>query len=90
MVEDYVDPIDEVKPSHAIEGRGAERPHFPEQHRSITGQIIAVNRRSPRHEEAHVLDTSVGAREYTEVVVRLDSDEAEELVGKRVVVNFRP
>ena len=90
MVDDYVDPVDGVQPGHPIEGRPMRRPHVPEHHRSVTGQVIAVNRRTGRHNGEHVLDTSVGAQEFTEVVVRLDSEEGEELVGKRVVVSFRP
>lgn len=90
MADDFVDPVDGVQPGHAIEGREAQGSRIPEHHASVTGLVIAVHRRSGHHEGDHVLDTSVGGHEYTDVVVRVDSGDLDDLVGKRVVVNFRP
>ena len=90
MVDDFIEPVDNVKPSRPIVGGQTRRPQVPEHHRSIAGLVIAVHRRSGRPDGEHVLDTSVGGHEYTEVVVRLDSDLTEDLVGKRVAVSFRP
>lgn len=90
MVDDFVDPVDGVKPSHAIEGRETRTHHVPAQPASLTGRIIAVHRRSGHHDGEHVLDTSIGAQEYTDVVVRIESGDFEDMVGKQVVMNYRP
>lgn len=91
MVDDYVDPVDAVKPSSAIEGRGSRPTQVPGHHASLTGRVIAVHRRSMHKEEGeHVLDMSVGAQEYTDVVVRIESGDFEYMIGKQVVLNYRP
>ena len=90
MVADYVDPVEGVNPGHAIEGRGTRASHVPGHHASLTGRVIAVHRRSGRHDGEHVLDTSVGAQEYTDVVIRIESQDFEDIVGKQVVLNYRP
>ncbi len=90
MVDDFVDPVDNVKPSHAIEGRGTRASHVPGHHASLNGRVIAVHRRSGHHDGEHVLDTSVGAQEYTDVVIRIESRDFEDMVGKQVVLNYRP
>ena len=90
MVDEYVDPVDSVKPSHHIESRSGARPEARQHHASLSGYIVAVRRQSGHREGEHVLDTSVGAEEHTEIVVRVDSGEFDDLVGKRVVVNFKP
>ncbi|MCH8204861.1 MAG: hypothetical protein IID09_06825 [Candidatus Hydrogenedentes bacterium] len=90
MVDDFVDPVDGVSPSHAIEGRETRARHVPAQPASLTGRVIAVHRRSGHHDGEHVLDTSVGAQEYTDVVIRIESQDFEDMVGKQVVLNYRP
>lgn len=90
MADDSVEPVDGVKPGHAIEGGGSRLTHVPGHHASLTGRVIAVHRRSDRHDGDHVLDTSVGGREYTDVVVRIESGDFEDMVGKQVVLNYRP
>ena len=90
MVDDFVDPVDGIRPGHAIEGREAQGKRAPSHHGSVTGQVIAVHRRSGHHDGEHVLDTSVGGKEYVDLVVRVDSGQVDDLVGKRVVVSFRP
>ncbi len=90
MVDDFVEPVDGVKPGHAIEGRGSRPTQVPGHHASLTGRVVAVHRRSDRHDGEHVLDTSVGAQEYTDVVVRIESGDLVDLVGKQVVLNYRP
>ena len=90
MVDDFVDPVDGVSPSHAIEGRETRARHVPAQPASLTGRVIAVHRRSGHHDGEHVLDTSVGAQEYTDIVIRIESQDFEDMVGKQVVLNYRP
>lgn len=90
MVDEYVDPVDSVKPSHHIESRSGPRRQVANRHASLTGRIVAVRRRSGHREGEHVLDTSVGAEEHTEIVVRVDAGEFDDLVGKQVVVTFKP
>ncbi len=90
MADDSVDPIDSVNPSHVIEGRGTRVSHVPGQHASLNGRVIAVHRRSGHHDGEHVLDTSVGAQEYTDIVVRIESRDFDDMVGKQVVLNYRP
>lgn len=90
MVDDFVEPVDGVKPGHAIEGRGSRPTHVPGHHASLTGRVIAVHRRADRHDGEHTLDMSVGAQEYTDVVVRIESGDLVDLVGKQVVLNYRP
>ena len=90
MVDDFVDPVDGVSPSHAIEGRETRARHVPAQPASLTGRVIAVHRRSGHHDGEHVLDTSVGAQEYTDVVIRIESQDFEDMVGKQVGLNYRP
>lgn len=86
-----MDPVDNVKPGHAIEGREARGGSSPlSHHGSVSGQVVAMHRRTGHREGEHVLDTSVGGQEYVDIVIRVDSGELEDLVGKRVVVNFRP
>lgn len=90
MVDEYVEPVDGVKSGHRIEGRPGPRAEIPAHHASLSGQVVAVHRRSGHHEGEHILDTSVGAEEHTEIVVRVEAGELSDLVGKQVVVNFKP
>lgn len=89
MPDDFVDPVDGVKSSHRVESGGSRPGPVPGPPRSVPGTVVAVRRRAGHHDGEHVLDTSVGARTYTEVVLRMESDELKDLIGKRVVINFR-
>lgn len=91
MVDDFVEPVDGVKPSHAIEGGGSRLTHVPGHHASLTGRVIAVHRGADHKQDGeHTLDASVGAQEYTDVVVRIESGDFEDMIGKQVVLNYRP
>lgn len=89
MPDDYVDPIDNVEPSHRVEGRGAERPRRPAHRGSVTGTIVSVQRKTQKHAEEHTLDTSVGAQAQSEVVIRVDDGDVDDLLGRRVVIHYR-
>jgi len=88
MNDEYVDPIDRVPPGLRPEGLGAGQKRKPAERRGATveGEVIAVRRKSGHHEGKHLLDATVGAREYDEVVVRVNSGEAHGLAGKRVTI----
>lgn len=90
MPDDYIDPVDGVTPSHPVEAGGRRSGSGPVQAARLNGRVIAVHKKSGHHEGGHVLDTSVGAQEYAEVVIRVDSGDLEDLVGKDVVINYRP
>ena len=90
MVDDFVDPIDAVRPSNPIEDAGGSRAVTPQRHQTVSGRVVAVHKRSGHKEGHHVLDTSVGASTFSEVVVRIDSGDIGDLVGKQVVISFRP
>lgn len=91
MPDEYIDPVDNLKPIHPVEGGGRRPEGVPGPAASVSGIVIGVHRKSSRHEEAHRLDTSVGGQTYTELVLRVESGEIDEheLMGKRVVVNYR-
>lgn len=85
----YVDPIGELPPVQPVSGGGRRDQREPGHEGRITGEVIAVHRRTNTHpEEGHVLDTSVGAVEHSEVVVQVNRDDLDGLVGKRVAMHF--
>ncbi len=89
MPDDYVDPIDQVEPGHRVEGRGAERPARPAHRGAVRGTIVSVQRKTQKHAEDHTLDASVGAQAQSEVVIRVDEGDVDDLLGRRVVIHYR-
>ena len=91
MSDEFVDPVDSVPPELRVEGLqpGGRRQASPKRGASVEGEVVAVHRKSGHHEGQHVLDTSVGAKEYDEIVVRVESGDAHELAGKRVVIRAK-
>jgi hypothetical protein len=85
----YVDPIGEVPPLQPA-GAGGQRESRDTSHEGrIAGEVIAVHRRTTGHHEGgHLLDTTVGAVDHSEVVIQVDHCDLEGLVGKRVVIHF--
>lgn len=91
MPEDYIDPIDNVPPNHAIApGSPRSQSQPPARAPMIAGEVIRVERRSGRREAGHVLDATVGGHARDEIVIRVDTGSVEGLMGQRVVVNLRP
>lgn len=90
MPDDFVNPVDHVESSRPVEGRtsapGAGPVHH---HATVTGRVVAVHRRTPKHAEAHRLDASVGAQSHSELVIQIDEGEVGDLVGKRVAIHYR-
>lgn len=82
---DYIQPIQGAPPLDRLEGPPPlpERPRTP---RSIAGRIVAVHRGRRHQDDAHRLDITVGAGEYTEIVVRVPNGVYEDLEGKRAVM----
>lgn len=92
MNEEFVDPVDRVPPHLRAEGMGLPRQRQDEETHAIglDGEIVAVHRKSGHHEGRHILDTSVGAEEHNEIVVRVESGDLGHLVGKRVKIRIKP
>ena len=63
MVDDFVDPVDGVSPSHAIEGRETRARHVPAQPASLTGRVIAV-----AHQQVGVGDLRKFAQDLDQVL----------------------
>ena len=91
MNDEFVDPVDSVPPELRVEGLepGGRRPSAAQRGAFVEGEVVAVRRKSGHHEGQHVLDTSVGAKEYDEIVVRVESGDAQQLAGKRVVIRAK-
>jgi hypothetical protein len=82
---DYIQPIQGTPSIDRLEGPPAppERPRMP---RSIAGRIVGVNRGRRHQGEAHRLDITVGAGEFTEIIVRVPNGVYDDLEGKRAVM----
>jgi len=89
MPEDYVDPIGNIPPSPQPPGASQHDRAQPTHHGTVRGTVVAVHNRAPKHAERHLLDASVGERNHTELVVRLDGNLSSDLVGQRVVIHIR-
>ena len=84
-----VDPIGEVPGTPPIHGGGQRERREPSHEGVVAGEVIAVHRRTTgHHESGHVLDTTVGAVEHSEVVIQVNRDDLDGLVGKRVSIHF--
>lgn len=96
MQDEPVEPLDSVGASRHIddsrhvEGRSRERAQKPGHHRTITGEVTSVRRKSGHREGGHLLDTSVGAQQDTEVVVKVKSGDVSDLTGKEVIIRIKP
>ena len=86
MADDSVDPLGGLSPSHRVEGHGRAEQHHPQHRQTLKGTIVAVHRKAGHHEGDHVLDTSVGAQEYNEIVVRVNEGNLGDLNGKVVTL----
>ena len=86
MSDDPVDPVKGAIPAHGVEPHHRQSPSTPEHHRRLQGLVLAVHRRAGHHDEGHMLDTTVGAQPYDEVVVKVDSGDVDDLVGRIVAL----
>ena len=86
MSDDSIDPLDGLSPSRRIEGHGRADQHHPQHRQTLKGTVVAVHRKAGHHEGDHVLDTSVGAQAYNEVVVRVIEGNLNDLNGKAVML----
>ena len=89
MPDDYVNPIDHVEAGRPIEGRSSASGPVPAHHATVTGRVVAVHRRTPKHAESHRLDATVGGQTHSELVIQIDEGEVGDLVGKRVAIHYR-
>lgn len=85
--DDTVEPVFPVNPSGPAHP-GAGQPGIPQGRSSgIPGRIVAVHRRNaPSAPAGRLLDVSVGAEEYTEIVLRVPARPYPHLEGKRAVL----
>ena len=96
MQDDPIQPLDNVGASRHIddsrhvEGRSREPAQSPGHHRTITGEVTSVRRKSGHREGEHVLDTSVGAQQDTELVVKVKSGDVSDLTGTQVIIRIKP
>lgn len=86
MPDDAVDPVGGTPPVHPVEPHHRREPLPPGHHRRLYGTVTAVHKRTPRHEEGHLLDATVGAQVYDEIVVRIDSGDPGDLAGTAVAI----
>jgi hypothetical protein len=88
-MEEPVDPISGSPRPHRSQDRLTPiSPEKPTHKQELSGTVVAVHRKSGHHEEGHILDTSVGAEEYNEVVVRVQGADLEHIIGKAVRLRF--
>ncbi|MBI2435304.1 MAG: hypothetical protein HYV26_20805 [Candidatus Hydrogenedentes bacterium] len=82
---DYVNPVAGRAPIERVENqvRPQERGRQP---RSIAGRISSVYRGHRHSTRGHMLDLTVGADEFTEIVVRVPPGIYNNLEGKRAVL----
>lgn len=89
-MDDSVEPVHNTAPQDPVSSHGEAGPGGHAQHAPIAGTVVAVHRKTARHEGHHLLDASVGAQEHTEIVVRVESGSLEHLEGKRVTLHVAP
>jgi hypothetical protein len=89
-MEEYVDPIRGVPPKSPVDGH-SEQGFQPERARAtVFGHVVVVHRRNVHRDEGHILDTTVGGEDHTELIVRVESGPYMELDGKRVAITLAP
>ncbi len=85
---EYVDPIDGVPAKQPVAAH-SEQAEAPQRARHVViGKVTAIHRRNVHHESGHILDTTVGGDEHTELVIRIESGPYDELDGKRVAISI--
>ena len=88
-MEEPVDPVSNSPRTHRPQDRlTPPSPGKPTHKRELSGTVIAVHRKSGHHDGDRILDATVGAAEYNEVVVRIEGAELGHLVGKTVRLRF--
>lgn len=81
-----IDPVGGKQPIDRLEGgAGASAPR-PKMAMSIPGRIITIRRSNINRSGGHVFDVTVGAEEYTEIVLRVPTGAYANLIGKRAVL----
>ncbi len=81
-----VDPVGGKQPVDRLEG-GANAPvPRPKMAMSIPGRIIGIRRSNINRSGGHTFDVTVGAEEYTEIVLRVPNGAYANLMGKRAVL----
>jgi len=85
---EYVDPVRGIPPKQAVDGHSEseERPTRPRA--VVVGTVTSIHRKNVHHESGHILDTTVGGEEHTEIVVRIESGPFEDLDGRRVTITI--
>ena len=89
MAEDFYDVVNPVAgrpPIDRVEGQTRAPAANPREARSIAGRIRAVRRGRQHQSRGHTLDLTVGADEYSEIVVRVPPGIYNNLEGKRAVI----
>lgn len=85
---EYVDPIRGSAPKQPVDGHSEETDR-PERGRHVViGRVTAIHRRNVHHETGHILDTTVGGDNHTELVIRVESGPYVEMDGKRVTITL--
>ena len=90
MADDFIDIVSPVAARAPID-RVEAQSRYPAasgraEARSIAGRVSAVYRGRQQQKRGHVLDLTVGADEYTEIVVRVPPGVYNNLEGKRAVL----
>lgn len=83
---EYVDPIQGVPAKQPVDGHAEQGEKPPRARHIVIGTVTAIHRRNVHHESGHILDTTVGGDEHTELVIRVESGAFDELDGKRVAI----
>ncbi|HOJ69007.1 MAG TPA: hypothetical protein PKX28_01255 [Candidatus Hydrogenedentes bacterium] len=81
-----VDPVGGKQPIDRLEGGGNTPGPRPKMALSIPGRIIAIRRSNINRGGGHTFDVTVGAEEYTEIVLRVPTGAYANLMGKRAVL----
>ncbi|MDP7638668.1 MAG: hypothetical protein QGG73_02985 [Candidatus Hydrogenedentes bacterium] len=88
-MEEPVDPVSSSPRTQRPQGPlTPPSPSKPTHKQELSGVVTTVHRRSGHHGGEHILDTSVGAEEYNEIVIRVKGSELGHLVGKTVRLRF--
>jgi hypothetical protein len=85
--ENFIEPVHNLMPSGAITPHTESGSAPPPRTTGIVGQVVAVHRaRTTASTEAHILDVTVGADDYTEIVIRVPNRPYAHLEGKRAIL----
>ncbi|MBI2422317.1 MAG: hypothetical protein HYV27_05760 [Candidatus Hydrogenedentes bacterium] len=90
MTDDYLErvtPVGGKQPIDRLDGYGPPAQPPAARHAGVTGTIVAVHQSAARHPgESHVLDVTVGAETWTEIVVRVPQGAYRNWEGKQAVL----